>query len=84
MPISVRLDKQTEALLEETAEALGTSKAQVIKESLGAYCPKALARNRKRPYELLRDMAGRHGSGLGDLSIRSEQILRDAFRRKQR
>jgi len=84
MPISVRLDKETEALLEQTAEALGTSKASVIKESLGAYCPKALAAKRKRPYDLIRDISGRHGSGLGDLAIRSEEILRDAFRRGKR
>jgi len=83
MPISVRLDKETEALLEETAAALGTSKAWVIKESLGEYCPKALVRKRKTPYELIRDIAGRRGSGRGDLSIRSEEILRDAFRRKR-
>jgi hypothetical protein len=68
-------------MLEETAEVLGTSKAWVIKESLAKYCPKALARKRKRPFELIRDIAGRRGSGRRDLSIRCEEILRDAFRR---
>ena len=83
MPISVRLDKKTEAMLEEAARALGTSKASVIKESLAEYCPKALAEKRKRPYELIRDIAGRTGSKRGDLSIRGEEILRNAFRRKR-
>ncbi len=83
MPISVRLDKKTEAMLEETAQALETSKASIIKESLTEYCPKVLAKKRKRPYELIRDIAGRKGSGRGDLSSRSEEILRDAFRRKR-
>jgi hypothetical protein len=83
MPISVRLDKKTEAMLEEAAEALGTSKASVIRESLAEYCPKALARRRKNPYELIKDIAGRKGSGKGDLSSRGEEILRRVFRRKQ-
>jgi hypothetical protein len=83
MPISVRLDKETEAMLEEAAIALGTSKASIIKESLAEYCPKVLAKKQKHPYELIRDIAGRTGSGRGDLSIRCEEILRNAFRRKQ-
>ena len=83
MPISVRLDSETEAMLEETAADLGTSKAFVIKESLRAYCPKALAAKRKRPYELIRDIAGRNGSGRNDLSFKCEEILREAFQRKK-
>jgi hypothetical protein len=83
MPMSVRLDRETEALLEEASEALGTSKARVIKESLAEYCPKVLRKKRKRPYELIRDIAGRKGSGCGDLSIRCEEILRKSFGRKR-
>jgi hypothetical protein len=83
MPISVRLDRETETMLEEAAEALGTSKAQVIKESLAEYCPKVLAKKRKRPYELIRDIAGRKGSGRGDLSLRCEEILRERLGRKR-
>jgi hypothetical protein len=70
-------------MLKETAESLGTSKAWVIKESLGEYCPKVLANKRKRPYALVRDIAGRKGSGRGDLSVKGEEILRNAFRRKR-
>jgi hypothetical protein len=83
MPISVRLDKKTEAMLEEAAKAFGASKASIIKESLTEYCPKMLAQKRKRPYELIRDIAGKTGSKKGDLASRGEEILRDAFRRKR-
>jgi hypothetical protein len=37
---------------------------------------------RRRPYELIEDLLGKRGSGIGDLSIRSEEILRKTFRRK--
>jgi len=82
MPLSVRLDKKTESLLEETASMLQTSKAEVIKNSLTDYCSRLLAEKRARPYELIKDLLGNEGSGRGDLSERSEEILRKRFRRR--
>jgi len=82
MPLSVRLDKKVESLLEQTALTLKTSKAEVIKRSLSDYCARVLTEKRKRPYELIKDLLDRGGSGRGDLSGRSEEILRERFRRK--
>jgi len=82
MPLSVRLDKKTESLLEQTASTLKTSKAEVVKKSLSDYCARVLTERRKRPYELIKDLIGKKGSGKGDLSARSEEILRERFRRK--
>jgi predicted transcriptional regulator len=82
MPLSVRLDKKTETLLEQTASTLNTSKAEVIKKSLSDYCGRILTEKRKRPYDLIKDLIGKEGSGRGDLSVKSEEILRERFRRK--
>jgi len=82
MPLSVRLDKKTESLLEQTASTLKTSKAEVIKQSLSDYCARVLTERRKRPYELIKALLGKGGSGKGDLSARSEEILRERFGRK--
>jgi len=82
MPLSVRLDKKTESLLKQTASVLNTSKAEVIKQSLSDYCGRVLAERRKRPYDLLKDLLGKEGSGRADLSTRGEEILRERFRRK--
>jgi hypothetical protein len=82
MPLSVRLDKKTESLLEQTASTLKTSKAEVIKQSLSDYCARILTEKRKRPYELIKDLLDRGGSGRGDLSGRGEEILRERFRRR--
>ena len=76
----MRLDKRTESLLEETASTLKTSKAEVIKQSLSDYCTRVLTERRKRPYELIKDLLGKEGSGKGDLSLRSERILRKRFK----
>jgi hypothetical protein len=82
MPLSVRLDKKTESLLEETASILKTSKAEVIKKSLSDYCARILTERRKQPYDLIKDLIGKEGSGRGDLSARSEEIIRKRFGRK--
>jgi pantothenate kinase-related protein Tda10 len=82
MPLSVRLDKKTESLLEQTASALKTSKAEVIKQSLSDYCARVLTERRKQPYDLIKDLIGKVGSGKGDLAARSEEILRERFGRK--
>jgi len=82
MALSVRLDKKTESLLEQTASTLKTSKAEVIKQSLSDYCGRILTEKRKRPYELIQDLLGKGGSGRSDLSERSEEILRERFSRK--
>jgi hypothetical protein len=82
MPLSVRLDKKTESLLKQTASTLNISKAEVIKKSLSDYCGRVLTEKRKRPYDLIKDLIGKEGSGRGDLSIKSEEILRERFRRK--
>ena len=82
MTISVRLDKETESILERAAKALQTTKSKVIKLSLKDYCSRLLEENAKYPFKLVEDLLGREGSGRGDLSIRGEEILREAFRRK--
>jgi predicted transcriptional regulator len=82
MPLSVRLDKETESLLEQTASALKTSKTEVIKKSLSDYCARVLTERQKRPYDLIKDLLAKEGSGRGDLSTRSEEILRERFGRK--
>ena len=81
MPISIRLDKKTESELTEIAKALRVSKAEIIRRSLSEFY--ARAQGNVRPYDLIKDLLGKEGSGRGDLSIRSEEILRTRLRRKQ-
>jgi len=39
--------------------------------------------SRRRPYELIKDLLDKRGSGKGDLSIRSEEILREPLKQKR-
>ena len=83
VPISVRLDKETEIMLEETARILQKNKTEVIKRSLSDYCSHIIRERKKRPYALIEDLLGKGGSGKGDLALRSEEILRNRLRRKR-
>lgn len=82
MPVSVRLDEETEALLNKTAKTLRTTKSKVLKASVQEFCLKTLKEKRKRPYDLISDLIGKEYSGEGNLAIHAEEILRKRFSRK--
>ncbi len=82
MPISARLDEETNAILEKTARALRTTKAEILRRSIREFCNRALEGKEKTPYELISDLVGEEGSGRGDLSVRGEEILRERLGRK--
>lgn len=81
MPISVRLDEETESLLLETAEILNTTKSEILKASIRDFCGRTLKAKRGNPYRLIADLIGKEFSGQGNLALDSEKILREAFRR---
>ena len=83
MPLSVRLDEETEAMLLKTAEALNTTKTDVLKTSIREFCKRTLQEKSKKPYDLIADLIGKEFSGQGNLAIDSEEILRKAFKRKK-
>ena len=83
MPTSVRLDDETEALLMKTAQALNTTKTDVLKVSIQDFCKRTLAEKGKDPYSLIADLIGEQSSGQGNLAIDHEKILRKAFMRKK-
>lgn len=82
MPVSVRLDKETEDMLEKAARVLSKPRSKVMKESIREYCLKILEQKEKTPYELSKDLIGREGSGRGDLSVRGKEIFREMLRKK--
>ena len=80
MPVSARLDEETNAILEKTARALRITKTEVPRRSsIREFCGKVLEERAKRPYELIQDLIGEEGSGRGDLSLRGEDILKERF-----
>jgi hypothetical protein len=82
MPVSVRLDEETEALLNKTAKTLRTTKTKILIASVRDFCTKTLQEKRQRPYDLISDLIGKEYSGDGNLAINAEEILRKRFSEK--
>lgn len=82
MTVSLRLDQELSNRLDALAEQTGRSKSDLLRESLKEY----LERNNVRPsaWELGKHLFGKVGSGRSDLSINSEQILREKLRGRTR
>lgn len=83
MPVSVRLDKETEELLDKASRITSTPKSKIMKNSIKEYCSKIIAHKKITPYELAKDLIGKESSGRKDLSTRGEEILRELFRKKK-
>ncbi len=81
MPLTVRLPKDTEAKLNELAGRERKSKSDIIKESLDLYFERYSSG--KTPFELGKELFGRHGSNDGELAINSEAILKARFYAKK-
>ncbi|MEK6651409.1 MAG: hypothetical protein AABY50_00585 [Nitrospirota bacterium] len=84
MPVSVRLDNKTEELLEKAARLAKTTKSAMVKKSIEEYCVPIVKEKKLDMSELIRELIKDHpGSGRGDLASRSEEILRERFKRKR-
>jgi plasmid stability protein len=81
MAVSVRLDDELSAELEEVAARTGRSKSDVIRDILKQGLAAARAPS---AYELGKHVFGRYSSGRTDLSARSEEIAREKSRAKHR
>lgn len=83
MPVSVRLDKDTEELLEKASRLLRKPKSEVIKRSIKEYCKPVVEEKKQNLSDVIKELIKDcPGSGRGDLSIRHEEILREMLRKK--
>ena len=75
MTVSLRLDKELNAQIEEAARRAGISKSEFIRRCLTDHL--ATQRVQRLPWELGKDVFGRAGSGRSDLSQNGKQIMRE-------
>ncbi len=79
MTLTVKLDPELEAALERRCAADGTTKSALVQAALRDYLAQV-----RSPYDLGKDLFGRHASGRDDLSTRRRELysgLTDAKRR---
>ncbi|MDN5874261.1 MAG: ribbon-helix-helix domain-containing protein [Sinobacteraceae bacterium] len=79
--ISIRLEKTLERQLEQYSQRQQVSKSCVMRDALTSYfAMRAAQEAQQTPYELGRDLFGKHASGTGDLSVTYKQRLKDKLR----
>ena len=85
MPTSVRLDLDTEKLLDRLARQRSQTKSDIIREAIYALAAddKAVS-SRQTFYESIRDLVGCTESGVGNLSEQTGKRFRDLVLTKQK
>ena len=78
--ISVRLPAEMEKKLKQLAESENVTKTYLVKEALNKYI--AEKEEKKDPYQLGKDLFGRHGSKEGDLSTTYKKRVSDQIHEK--
>ncbi|HEV2356395.1 MAG TPA: ribbon-helix-helix protein, CopG family [bacterium] len=84
MPTTVRLDPETEAIVQRLARKTGRTKSSVIREAI-----LRLSEDHAEPnpgstlYDRMADLIGIGHGGPPDLASRSEEILRGLFARRR-
>ncbi|MFZ6016103.1 MAG: hypothetical protein ACOYU0_00510 [Nitrospirota bacterium] len=85
MPISVRLDKDTEELLGKASRMLKTTKSNLVKKSIKQYCKPIVEKEGIDHSEIIeRLIKDCPGSNRGDLSIRHREIIHEMLLKKRR
>ena len=84
MPISVRLDKKTQARLERLARTTGRTKSELIREAIDRLDEAVESEEGHSTYDRLSSYIGTADLGAGNRAERAEEILREGFGRKKR
>ena len=79
--ITLRLDPELEQAINNTAKNLGLTKSELIRKSINEYLNKV---KKPTPWEAGQDLFGKYSSGLGDLSTRRKDLIKDKIKAKRR
>jgi len=79
MTLTVKLDPELESALARRCAAEGATKSAVVQAALREYLGRA-----QSPYELGKDLFGRHASGRRDLSSRRREHYQRLVNEKRR
>ena len=81
MPFSLRLDEQTEALIERLSRQTGRSRASIVREAVAQYG--VAATDTLSAYDKLEPIIGVIKSGRGDLSRRTGRTFTELLKKKR-
>jgi hypothetical protein len=84
MPASIRLDKESEDILQKASESLKTTKSEVIRMAIKDYCHKLLKEKQKTPWEIYQSIHTAGGSGHGKRVERGKELLKRYLEAKRK
>jgi predicted DNA-binding protein len=85
MPLSVRVDRRTAALLKRLARQQGRTKSDVVRKALSTMARHAEESEKARhPWETVEDLIGCVTGGPPDLSVKTGQGFRRMLHEKRR
>jgi len=84
MPMSVRLDRETEALVWRLSRSTRRSKSEVIRDAIRRLGDGDSLKPAQSVYEQIADVVGIARGGKRHYAARSEEVLRRLFARRRR
>lgn len=84
MPVSVRLDRETESLVRQLSRSTGRSKSEVIRYAIRRLAGGDSVKPAESVYEQIADIVGVVRGGKRRYAARSEEVLRTLFARRRR
>jgi len=84
MPVSVRLDRQTELLLRRISRTTGRSNSEVIRDAIRRLADEDSVKPAESVYEQIADVVGVARGGNRRYAARSEEVLRTLFARRRK
>ncbi|MBI4689968.1 MAG: CopG family transcriptional regulator [Nitrospirae bacterium] len=84
MPVSIRLDKESEDILKKAATGLHTTKSAAIRDAIKNYYLKILEEQQKTPWEIYESIHTYGGSGHGKRVLEGKKILKASLSKKRK
>ncbi len=84
MPVSIRLDKESENILQKVADGLQTTKSDAIRNAIKNYYSKILESKQKTPWEIYQMIHASGGSGHKRRIRDSREILKRSLKKKKK
>jgi predicted transcriptional regulator len=84
MPVSVRLDQETETLVRRISKSSRRSKSEVIRDAIRRMATEIPVASPDTVYDQIADIVGIARGGRRRYAARSEEVLRTLFARKRR
>lgn len=84
MPISTRMDKETEDVMKRAAECLNLTRSEIVRKSVKEYCMKIIEERQNTPWETYQAIHTSGGSGHGKRVLRRKEILKDKLEAKRK